>query len=62
MLKIRTLDMISCSKGQYGFIANHSTSYALNDMVDAIVNATDNLFSIGVFIDFKKALIRSTIN
>ena len=43
-------------KGQYGFRANHCTAYALNEMTDTILNAIDdNLYSIGVFIDLKKA-------
>ena len=46
-------------KGQYGFRTNHSTNLALNEMVNMIVNAIDNkMFSIGVFIDLKKLLIR----
>ena len=47
--------------GQYGFRTNHSTSLALNEMVDIIVNAIDsNKHSIGVFIDLKKAF--DTVN
>ena len=47
--------------GQYGFRTSHSTSLALNEMVDMIVNAIDcNKYSIGVFIDLKKAF--DTVN
>ena len=47
--------------GQYGFRTNHSTNLALNEMVNMIVNAIDkNMFSIGVFIDLKKAF--DTVN
>ena len=43
-------------KGQYGFRTNHSTNLALNEMVNMIINALDNkMFSVGVFIDLKKA-------
>ena len=47
--------------GQYGFRTNHSTNLALNEMVKVIVNAMDNdMCSIGVFIDLKKAF--DTVN
>ena len=47
--------------GQYGFRTSHSTSLALNEMIDMIVNAIDsNKYSIGVFIDLKKAF--DTVN
>ncbi len=43
-------------KGQYGFRKCHSTNLALNQMVDMIINALDNkMYSVGVFIDLKKA-------
>ena len=43
-------------ESQYGFRANRSTSLALNELVDTIVNAIDSgKFCIGVFIDLKKA-------
>ena len=41
---------------QYGFRSKMSTSLALNELVDTILNALDNdKFCIGVFIDLKKA-------
>ena len=40
---------------QYGFCQDHSTHYAILDMVETIqTNMDKKLFSCGVFIDFKK--------
>ena len=42
--------------GQYGFRDKHSTQYALLDIVNAIQENIDrNVFSCGIFLDFKKA-------
>ena len=44
------------SKCQYGFRRGHSTSLALLELVEKISTATDNsMFTIGVFVDLKKA-------
>ena len=65
LFEIRLRDYINKNdflfKGQYGFRTNHSTNLALNEMVNMIVSAMDEkLFSIGVFIDLKKAF--DTVN
>ena len=40
---------------QYGFCQDHSTHYAILDMVETIqTNMDKKLFSCGVFIDLKK--------
>ena len=42
--------------GQYGFRDKHSTQYALLNVVNAIQENIDhNVFSCGIFLDFKKA-------
>ena len=44
------------SNNQYGFRANHSTAYAITELVESITDAVDdNKYSVGVFIDLKKA-------
>ncbi len=46
---------------QYGFRKNHSTSLALTESMEIITDAIDQkLFSLGIFIDLKKAF--DTIN
>ena len=41
---------------QYGFRSNMSNSHAISESVEEITNSLDNnKYSIGVFIDFKKA-------
>ena len=44
------------SNSQYGFRSNMSTSLALIDLVEELSSNIDNkLFTVGVFIDLKKA-------
>ena len=44
------------SNSQYGFRVNHSTNYALSELVELISDATENKkYALGLFIDLKKA-------
>ena len=47
--------------GQYGFRCNHSTELAVLEMIEKISDSIDKkLFSVGIFVDLKKAF--DTIN
>ena len=44
------------SNSQYGFRANHSTAYAISDLVESISDALDDShYAAGIFIDLRKA-------
>jgi retron-type reverse transcriptase len=45
------------SECQYGFRGKHSTTHAVLDFVDKVVNALDkSIHSLGIFLDLSKAL------
>ena len=47
--------------GQYGFRKNHSTCYALIELIDELTKAMDNKkHTLGIYIDLRKAF--DTIN
>ena len=49
-------------KSRYGFRENHSTQHAIIGIVNVMQNNMDQkLFSSGIFLDFKRPLIPSTI-
>ena len=43
------------SSSQYGFRSNMSTSQALLELVEEITSSLDSKYSVGIFIDLKKA-------